>query len=75
MLVTGRIPTENLPTKSHDVTSKKEPRTLLRVNVEDMPPSSSATASSYHALSEMTPEIPAEPITIRNLHMQLVKIN
>ena len=48
---------------------------MLRVNVEDMPPSSSATASSYHALSEMTPEIPAEPITIRNLHMQLVKID
>ena len=39
ILVTGSIPTENLPTKSHDVVSKKERRTLVRVNVEDMPSS------------------------------------
>ena len=74
-MVTGSIPTENLPTKSHDVVSKKERRTLVRVNVEDMPSSSTASASSYHALSEVSPEIPAEPITIRDLHMQLVKID
>ena len=69
ILVTGTIPTENLPTKGHDVVSKKERRTLVRVNVEDMPSSSTASASSYHALSEVSPEIPAEPITIRDLHM------
>ena len=75
ILVTGNIPTENLPTKSHDVMSKKERRTLVRVNVEDMQSSSTASASSYHALSEVLPEIPAEPLSIRDLHMQLVKID
>ena len=43
ILVTGGIPTENLPTKSHDVMSKKERRTLVRVNVEDMQSSSTAS--------------------------------
>ena len=75
ILVTGRIPTENLLTKSHDAVRKKEPRTLLRVNVEDIPSTSTASASSYHALSEVSPEIPAEPTSIRNLHMHLVKID
>ena len=75
ILVTGSIPTENLPTKSHDVVSKKERRTLVRVNVEDMPSTSTASASSYHALYEVSLEIPAEPISIRDLHMQLVKID
>ena len=75
ILVTGSIPPENLLTKSHDVMSKKERRTLVRVNVEDMPSSSTASASSYHALSEVSPEIPAELISIRDLHRQLVKID
>lgn len=44
MLVTGSIPTENLPTKSHDV-PKKERRTLIRVSEEDMPSSSSVDPS------------------------------
>ena len=60
-MVTGSIPTKNLPTKRYDVVS--------------MPSTSTASASSYHALSEVLPEIPAEPISIRDLHMQLVKID
>ena len=59
MLVTGSIPTENLPTKSHDVTGKNERRTLVRGNVEDMPSSSTASTLSEHALY-VSPEIPAE---------------
>ena len=42
MLVTGSIPTENLPTKSHDV-HKKERRTLVRISEENMQSSSSDT--------------------------------
>ena len=75
ILITGSIPTKNLPTKSHVVVSEKKRRTLVRVNVEDMPSSSTASASSYHASSEVSPEIPAEPISIRDPHMQLVKID
>ena len=74
MLVTGSIPTENLPTKSHDVTSKKERRTLVRVNVKDKPSSSTASASSEHALY-VSPEIPAEVISIQDIHTQLAKID
>ena len=73
-MVTGSIPTENLPTKSHDAPTKRERRTLMRVYVEDMPSSSTAGASS-HASSEVSPELPAEVISIRNLHIQLSKID
>ena len=71
-MVTGSIPMENLPTKSHDVMSKKERRTLVRVNVEDMPSSSTASTSSDHALYDV---LPAEIISIQDLHMQLAKID
>ena len=45
ILLTGSIQMKNLPTKSHDVTSKKERRTC-ESNVEDMPCSSTASVLS-----------------------------
>ena len=40
-MVTGSIPTENLPTKSHDQPTK-ERRTLVRVSADDMPSASTS---------------------------------
>ena len=55
ILVTGSIPTENLPEKKHDV-SQPKCRTLVRKNVGDMPSASSSTlpASSTSTTPALT---------------------
>lgn len=45
---------------------------MARVNVEDMPSSSTASTSSDHALYDV---LPAEIISIQDLHTQLAKID
>ena len=58
-MVTGSIPTENLPTKSHDVPRKVERRTLVRTSLdslEDMP------SISSHSLSATTITNPIEQL-------------
>ena len=58
-MVTGRIPTENPPTKSHDAPRKVERRTLVRTSLdslEDMP------SISSHSLSATTITNPIEQL-------------
>ena len=45
-MITGSVPTDNLPRKSHDV-PKQERRTLVRTSVKDMPSTSTSSVSLY----------------------------
>ncbi|CAB4041584.1 Transposable element P transposase [Paramuricea clavata] len=49
VLVMGSIPTENLPTKSHDMPKIKERHTLIKVDPQNMPCTS----------SDILPDVPA----------------
>ena len=60
MLITGSIPTENLPTRSHDTTKTTGRRTLTRVILE-VPENTSCSSS--------VPGIPV--VSIEDLRMQL----
>ena len=45
-MITGSVPTDNLPRKSHDV-PKQERRTLVRTSVKDMPSTSTSSVSLH----------------------------
>ena len=69
ILVTGSIPTENLPEKKHDVSQPKR-RTLVRKNVGDMPSASSSTSPA--SSTSTTPALTSLECLVKRLNKKSI---